>query len=158
MVGALSMRRTYQITGSLLLCFAAYVGFEALELRYYTALGPGPGFFSFWLALILGVLSIIMVAQATFGRPEPMSPDFFADWGGCLRMGAVAVSLLATALLLERLGFRFTMFAVYFFLLRALGRQGTITSLLVAVAGSFGAYYVLVEWLSAPLPVGVFGW
>jgi putative tricarboxylic transport membrane protein len=158
MVGALSMRRTYQITGSLLLCFAAYVGFEALELRYYTSLGPGPGFFSFWLALILGILAITMLVQATFGRPEPMSPDFFADCGGYLRIGAVALSLLATALLLERLGFRLTMFAVYLFLLLALGSQSFITSLLVAVAGSFGAYFVFVEWLSAPLPVGTFGW
>ena len=52
-----TMRLTYQITGAVLLCFSIYVGVEALELRYYTSLGPGPGFFSCWLSLILGILS-----------------------------------------------------------------------------------------------------
>ncbi len=152
------MRRTYQITGALLAVLAAYVGHEALALRYYSSLGPGPGFFPFWLALILGIMALAMVAQATLGRPEPMPTDFYADRGGYLRMGAIVLSLLAVALLLERLGFRITMFAVYLFLLLALGRQRVFTALLVAAAGSVGAYFVFVEWLGVSLPVGAFGW
>ena len=158
MAGPVNMRRTYQVTGTVLLCLAAYVGYEALALRYYTSLGPGPGFFAFWLALILGVLAVAMVAQATFGRPEPVPPDFLADRAGYLRMGAVVLSLLATALLLERIGFALTMFAVYLFLLRALGKQRWVTSILVALVGSFGVDYVFVRWLKVPLPTGVFGW
>ena len=84
MTGLLNMRRTYQVTGTILLCLAVYVGHESLALRYYTPLGPGPGFFAFWLALILGVLAVSMVAQATFGRPEPVPPDFLADRRGYL--------------------------------------------------------------------------
>ncbi len=152
-----TMRLTYQITGAVLLCFAVYVGVEALELRYYSSLGPGPGFFSCWLALILGILAIAMVAEATFGRPDPMPQDFFADLGGYLRMGAVVLSLLLSALLLERIGFRLTMFALYLFLLLALGSHGWIISLAVAAAGSFGVYFVFTQWLSVPLPIGTFG-
>ena len=158
MTGPLSMRRTYQVTGTILICFAVYVGHESLALRYYTSLGPGPGFFAFWLALILGVLAVAMVAQATFGLPEPVPPDLLADRRGYLRMGAIALSLLATALLLERIGFRLTMFAVYLFLLRALGNQRWVTDLLIAAVGSFGVYFVFVRWLNVPLPTGVFGW
>ncbi|MEO8305393.1 MAG: tripartite tricarboxylate transporter TctB family protein [Betaproteobacteria bacterium] len=152
------MRRTYQFTGSILLCLAVYVGYESLKLRYYTTLGPGPGFFAFWLSLILGVLAAAMMLQATFGRPEPMPPDTFADRGGYLRVGAVALAILAAALLLERIGFRLTMFAVYFFVLRMLGKQSLLTVLVIALMGSFGVYFVFVRWLSVPLPVGVFGW
>ena len=152
-----TMRRTYQITGAVLLCFSIYVGVEALELRYYTSLGPGPGFFSCWLALILGFLSVAMMVEATFGNPDPMPDDFFADRGGYLRMGAVVLSLLLGALLLERVGFRITMFALYLFLLLTLGKNNLITSLLVAVAGSFGVFFVFTQWLSVPLPVGAFG-
>jgi putative tricarboxylic transport membrane protein len=157
MMNTANMRRTYQITGSLLLCLSIYIGVEALELRYYSSLGPGPGFFSFWLAILLGILAVAMVAEATFGRPEPMPPDFFADRGGYLRMGAVALAVLASAFLLERLGFRLTMFGVYLFLLLTLGSHNLITTVAVALAGSFGVYFVFTEWLNVPLPAGTFG-
>lgn len=158
MTGPSTMRRTYQVTGAMLACLAVYVGAESLELRYYTSLGPGPGFFAFWLALILGVLAVTMIAQATLGRPEPAPDDLIADRGGYLRMGAVVLALLATALLLERLGFRLTMFAVYLFLLQALGQQRLLTSVVIALAGSFGVYLVFVRWLGVALPTGAFGW
>lgn len=157
MADGMTMRSAYQITGSLLLGLAVYVGFESLELRYYSSLGPGPGFFSFWLALILGLLALVMLAKATWGKPEPMPEDFFADRGGYLRMGAVVLALLASALLLERIGFRITMFALYFFLLSALGSHRMITRVMVALAGSFGVHFVFTQWLSVPLPAGTFG-
>ena len=86
-----------------------------------------------------------------------MPEDFFADLGGYLRMGAVVLSLLLGALLLERIGFRITMFALYLFLLLTLGKNNLIVSLLVAMAGSFGVYFVFTQWLNVPLPVGAFG-
>ncbi len=157
MADSMTMRRTYQITGFVLLCFAVYVGVESLELRYYSSLGPGPGFFSFWLALILGLLAIVMLAQASFGKPEPMAADFFADRGGYLRMGAVVLALLVSALLLERIGFRLTMFALYLFLLLTLGSHRLVTNLAVAAAGSLGVYFVFTRWLNVPLPAGTLG-
>ena len=153
----MSMRRAYQISASLLLGFAVYVGVESLDLRYYTSLGPGPGFFSFWLSLILGLLALVMLAQASFGRPEPMPEGFFADRAGYLRMGALVLALLASALALERIGFRITMFALYLFLLSTLGGHRLITILVLASAGSFGVYFVFTRWLSVPLPTGMFG-
>jgi hypothetical protein len=64
---------------------------------------------------------------------------------------------VATTVFLERLGFCLTMLAVYLFLLRALGRQGLIVTALVALAGSFGVYYLFVHWLQVPLPTGILG-
>jgi putative tricarboxylic transport membrane protein len=157
MAEGMTMRRAHQITGSLLLGFAVYVGVESLELRYYSSLGPGPGFFSFWLALILGLLATVMLVKASFGTSEPMAEDFFADRRGYLRMGGIVLALLASALLLERIGFRITMFALYLFLLLTLGSHRLITSLLVAAAGSFGVYFVFTRWLNVPLPAGTFG-
>lgn len=52
----MSMRPSCQITGVLFILLAAFVARESLDLKFYTQLGPGPGFFSFWLALVLGPL------------------------------------------------------------------------------------------------------
>jgi putative tricarboxylic transport membrane protein len=147
----------YRITGTLSLLFAAFIAYEALRLRYYTPLGPGPGFFSFWLALIFGGLAILMLLQTIFGPAEPMAEDFFTDRLGYLRIGAVVLALVATIYLLEPAGFCLTMFAVCVFLLIALGRQGIIITLLVSLACSFGAFYVFDHWLKVPLPRGVLG-
>jgi len=151
------MKRPYQVTGVVFLLLAAFIAYEALKLRYYTHLGPGPGFFSWWLSLILGGLAIVMILQAMFGRSEAMPADFFADRIGYLRIGAVVLALVATIYLLEPLGFSLTMFAVCAFLLYALGRQSFILTVLVSLASSFGTYYVFDRWLKVPLPRGVFG-
>jgi putative tricarboxylic transport membrane protein len=153
----MTMQRIQQIAGSALLLFAAAVVVGALQLRYYTSLGPGPGFFSFWLGIVLAFLAIVMIAQATLEASEQTLSDFFPDRYGILRMGAIVVSLLAVTLLLERLGFCLTMFAVYLFLLRMLGRHSLATTVLCALIGSFGIYYIFVKWLKVPLPAGVLG-
>ncbi len=153
----MTMRRAYQITGILVLLLAVFVAVESLSLRYYTPLGPGPGFFAFWLALILAGLAAIVVLQATFGRPEPMPDDFFSDRTGYLRIGAVVLALVATIYSFEPVGFPLTMFGVCAFLLYALGRQRVVVTLVVSLACSVGVYYVFDHWLRVPLPRGVFG-
>jgi putative tricarboxylic transport membrane protein len=153
----MTMRRSYQITGTVLLLFAAFMAFQSLKLRYYTPLGPGPGFFPVWLSALLGALAIAILLQATFGRAEPMPSDFFASPTGYMRMGAVVVALVGTTALLEPLGFCLTMLAMYLFLLYAFGQRGLITNALTALAGSFGVYYLFVRWLHVPLPIGVLG-
>ena len=138
-----------------MVALAAFIACEALQLRYYTPLGPGPGFFSFWLALVLSVLGGLMILQATLRPVDPLPKDFFSDRVGYLRIGAVVFALVAVIHLLEPLGFSLTMFAVCAFLLYALGRQGVVVTLGISLACSFGAYYVFNYWLMVPLPRGV---
>ena len=150
------MRRPYQIAGGVLLALAGFIAFESLKLRYYTPLGPGPGFFPFWLSIVLAGLASCLILQATLAHPQAMSKDFFASRTGYLKMGAVVLALVATTAFLERLGFRLTMLAMYLFLLCTLGRQNLIVTVVVALAGSFGVYYLFVRWLAVPLPAGLF--
>ena len=98
-----------------------------------------------------------MFCQATFGRPEAIPTDFYADWRGYLRIGAVLTALLATIVLIEPLGFCLTMLMFYLFVLPVLGRQHPLVTGIIALAGSFGMYYVFVHWLATPLPIGLFG-
>ena len=153
----MTMRRPYLITGTVLLLLAVFIAVESLKLRYYTALGPGPGFFPFWLSLVLAGLAIGMLLQAGVGKPEPRPDDFYAKGTGYLKAGAVVLGLVVTALLLERVGFCLTMLAVYLFLLYSLGRQNWIVTAVVSLAGSVGVYYAFVHWLQVPLPAGLFG-
>ena len=151
------MKRPYQVTSVVVMCMAAFLANASLELRYYTPLGPGPGFFPLWLSILLAILAIAMFWQATFGKSDAMPDDFFAGRKGYLRIGAVVAALVGVIALMEPLGFCLVMLAFYLFLLSALGRQHLVVIGLVALAGSLGVYYVFVHWLAVPLPIGLFG-
>jgi putative tricarboxylic transport membrane protein len=149
--------RPYQITSAVLILAAAFLARESLRLRYYTSLGPGPGFFPLWLSVLMGILGAAMFWRATFGTPEAMPADFIADRRGCIRVAAVVGMLVAVIVLIEPLGFRLAMLGFYLFILTALGRQHWLLTGIIALAGSFGVYYVFVHWLAVPLPIGFLG-
>ena len=153
----MSMRWVYKITGTLFLLFAAFIAYKSLQLQYYTPLGPGPGFFTFWVSIIFGGMAIIMILQATFAQAEPMPHDFFSTKKGYLRIGVIVLTLIFTTAMLDFLGFRLTMLIVYLFLLYTLGRQGILLTLILSLFGSFGIFYVFDQLLDVPLPTGVFG-
>ncbi|WP_193334790.1 tripartite tricarboxylate transporter TctB family protein [Devosia beringensis] len=153
-----TMQRSYQIAGAVLLLFAAYIVTTALRMRYYTSLGPGPGFFSFWLGLALGILALVMVGQATFGKSDDMPEGYIAERGGYLRLGTIILCLVGVVVFFERLGYSLTMLIVFAVLLRGLGRFNWLVSIGGALIGSFGINYIFTTWLQVPLPRGVLGW
>lgn len=151
------MRCVYQITGLVFLLLASFLGYHAFALRYYTPLGPGPGFFPLWLCGLLGLLALVVIFQATFAQSDPLPEDFFPLASGYKRIVAVVAGLVAVALLMPILGFRLTMLGFYLALLTLLGRRHAVETVILALVGSFGTFYLFVEYLSQPLPVGIFG-
>jgi putative tricarboxylic transport membrane protein len=147
-----TMKRPYQIAGTVLLLFAVYIGRESLGLKYYTTLGPGPGFFPFWLAVMMGLLAATMLFQATFQQSPPRPGDFYASRLGYLRAGAVCLAIIAVVFLMERIGFQWTMAAFFAFLLLSLGNKSPFDLLLVTAVGSLGSFKLFDELLKVPLP------
>jgi putative tricarboxylic transport membrane protein len=146
-----------RIVWGLLLLFSGFVVRESLELSYYgTDFGPGPGFFSFWLGILLIVLSLIQIAGTFRGPLEPLPDDFLPGREGIKRMLCVLAALLASLLLMNHLGFSLTMLGFCVFLFRTLGRQPWWLTLTLAVMGSFGLSYVFGQ-LQVILPTGLLG-
>lgn len=151
------MRRPNQIAGAVLILVAALVAREALTLEYFTMIGPGPGFFPFWLSVLLGLSGASILYQATVKPSDPMPVDFIPTRAGLLRIGAIVLAVIAVVVLMVPLGFRLTVLGFQFFLLFALGRQSLPVTIVVSLAGSFGVYEVFSNFLELPLPVGGFG-
>lgn len=151
------MRRSYQLTGLVFLLLAAFLGYHAWGLSYYTPLGPGPGFFPLWICILLALLASVVFLHATFRQPHALPEGFFATASGYRRIAAILIALFAVAALLPTLGFRLTMLVFYLALLSLLDRRHPLETVILALIGSFGAFHLFVEFLSHPLPVGVFG-
>jgi putative tricarboxylic transport membrane protein len=126
------------------------------------ALGPGPGFFPFWLGLIGAILSVAILVQVTLARADEgtavsVAPDLAPDRRMALQAIGVLIALTAAAVLFEPLGYRLTMLPFIVGVLLVLGARSAIAIALTALAGSFGVFHVFYYWLKVPLPIGAFG-
>jgi hypothetical protein len=150
------MTRLYQIVAILIALFGAFVVYLSLELSYSADYGPGPGFFSFWL----GVLLILLAAVNFIGlcrRPkEPLPKGFLPDKKGVRRLFYISGSLVAALAVMQYLGFTLTILFLSIFLLRTMSQQPWWATLLIAVIGSAGTFQ-LFRLLQVSLPVGFLG-
>lgn len=151
------MKRYYQITGLLVLAFSAFVMVIALDLKYYTPSGPGPGFFGVWLGGLMGLLGVVVFFQATFRPSPPMPKDFYPRSSGYFRIAAVVIALILVVLLMQPLGFSLVMAGFYLFLMVSIGQRNPVILALVSLGGSFGVRYIFTNFLSIPLPGGPLG-
>ncbi|MEJ5312411.1 MAG: tripartite tricarboxylate transporter TctB family protein [Anaerolineae bacterium] len=152
------MRRINQVSSLFFLAGSLGVMWASWSLEYYTPLGPGPGFFPLWLGGCLAALSLIWFIQASRDPQEPMKYGFIPPPDGMIRIGSIIGSLLLMGLLIDVLGFQLSMFAFLFFLLIVLGRRGIVLTFVIALASSFGAYYVFKTWLGVQLPQASISW
>lgn len=142
-------------TGIMLgLCLLAI--WQSSLLALTDKLGPGPGFFPFWLSLIGAAFSLTLLVGVWRTQDEPGEP-ILPDGFGLRRIGAIVGTLAITALLMELLGFQLAMLGFNVALLVALGERRWLAVALFAVAGSFGVHYVFTRWLDVLLPAGQLG-
>ena len=130
---------------------AIFVAVPSYALKLGTLHQPGPGFFPFWGAIVLGTLSAVLLVSSR-SRREADSASGARSWTPLI----VAGGLLAYVLLLERLGFVVVTFLFLLFLFR-LVRKGWLVSGFVALAGTAACYALFQLWLKSQLPRGPLG-
>ena len=145
------------ILGCLCIVFGG-MAWIALGYSLKDALGPGAGFFPFWLGLLGVVLALTLLVQSFRGKFIEEKPQSLLPGGaGARRSGAMLAGLAGAALLLQPLGFRLTMLVFTAGLLLALGVRRPVAILVFALAASFGLFHVFYYWLQVPLPMGLLG-
>jgi hypothetical protein len=150
------MSRLYRVVDCLLLLFGAFIVHLSLQLSYRADFGPGPGFFSFWLGVLIMGLAMIDIVGALRQPQEPLPPGFIPDRDGIRRVLYIVGALVATLFLLRPLGWSLTIFCFSAFLLWTMGRQAWWVTLIIAFVGSFGTFH-LFRLLQVFLPTGFLG-
>jgi putative tricarboxylic transport membrane protein len=150
------VQRARQLVCLLFAATGLFMLFGGYGLGLTGEFGPGPGFFAFGIGIFLTLSSLIWFATLARIRVE-METQIVEDRRGLLRVGKVALSLAAFAILVERLGFNLTMLALLLFLLTAFDRERLVLKIVVAFAGSFGTHYVFEQLLRVPLPSSSIG-
>jgi putative tricarboxylic transport membrane protein len=139
------------LLGIFLAALVTSLGYSLID-----ALGPGPGFFPFWLSLIGTALTIAILIETVRSRGM-VAVEILPNRQAALQGGGVLIALAAAAALLEPLGFRLIMLLFIGGLLLTLGVRSPSAILFTAVVGSFGVFHVFLYWLKVPLPIGALG-
>ncbi|MGH8735381.1 MAG: tripartite tricarboxylate transporter TctB family protein [Burkholderiales bacterium] len=140
------MKRGWQAAVAALLLLFAFFAYESLQLSLRDALGPGPGFFPFWLSVAGAALGVFLLFQL---HRQPVSESLRFE----LRpVALVLAGLVVASAALEVLGFRIAMLTLLPYLLVVLGARNWLAIALFSLAGSFGVYYVFSGFLKVQLP------
>jgi putative tricarboxylic transport membrane protein len=127
----------------------AYVFAESVGLGLWTELGPGPGFFPCVLGAALVLLSLAWHLQERRGGTqssevaEPTDPT---------HVRAVVLSLLVLAAAMPFIGFQVSMLLFLMYHLKHRARISWVKSLVIALGGSVGVYYLFTLGLNVGLP------
>ncbi|KAF0098367.1 MAG: LigA [Rhodospirillaceae bacterium] len=156
------MRQGRLVATGAMLAFCLFALWQSLLLSLTDRLGPGPGFFPFWLALIGIVLSLALLVSI-WREPLPATDASIEEvsilphgWGA-MRCFAILGLLAAVTIAMEFVGFRLAMLVFNAALVIALGERRWWIIAVFAVLGSFGVYYLFTTWLDVLLPTGQFG-
>lgn len=142
---------------------------SSFGLGYWVKLGPGPGFFPFWIGAVMTLSAFIWGFQAlrkhqierrvsersannqAEAAPENETPEPKRS------IWIVVLSLLILAGLLEILGYQLAMFAFLILHLKVLGKRRWVSSLIIAAVGSVGIFILFTQVLQVPLPTSSIG-
>jgi putative tricarboxylic transport membrane protein len=151
------MRRGWQAASLAMLALCLFFSWESWKLSLSDRLGPGPGFFPFWLGLIGAGLAILLLAGTLKRRGGEQAEPLLPRGSDAARVIAILAAVAAAAALLEPLGYRLTALLFLAVLSPVLGARSPLVIGALSLAGSFGVYLVFNDWLDVLLPVGPFG-
>ncbi len=144
-----------------LACLGALFAAMAVTAHGYglsDRLGPGSGFFPFWLgvggAVLSGALFLLSLRGGSIGEGSEI---VWPDRAGAKTALTLLGGLVAATLLLQPLGFRLTAFLFTALLLIAIGVRRPVAIAVFALVSGFGLFHLFYYWLKVPLPIGALG-
>ena len=161
---ALVSNRTMEIVVALLLMGgSAIVISDSVRLGFgwQEGVGPAPGYFPFWVAVILGVSSLVTLVTAALGHGAGETFVSLRPFG---RVLAVLIpSLIYVALVggislgpvdVPRLGIYVSSAIFIAVFMIAVGRESILKALAVGVVVPLGLFFMFEKWFLVPLPKG----
>ncbi|HEX2518016.1 MAG TPA: tripartite tricarboxylate transporter TctB family protein [Castellaniella sp.] len=158
-----SNRTMEAVIALLLLVGSGIVIYDTTRLgfRWIDGEGPAPGYYPFWVAVILGISSLVNLAGAVRGHG---AGEIFVSLRPFGRVLAVLVpSLVYVALIgglsigpveIPALGIYVASAIFIFAFMIAVGRENPLKAIGVAVAAPVALFLMFEKWFLVPLPKG----
>lgn len=156
------MKRANQITGIVLLIFSGYVIVASMQmpLRQITGrtnFAPSTGFLPMWLGVLMAILSILLIVNATLRQVDSTREAVFPRGRALSAVALFLAGLAAYIVLLEVLGYLLATALLTAFLLRFVMQAGWKRTFLVAVSASIVLFVIFQVLLHVDLPKNMLG-
>lgn len=151
------------VVALLLLAGCGIVIFDSVRLGagWREGEGPGPGYFPFYVAVILGLASLVNLVNALRGHGR--GEVFVAAWPFARVLAVLVPSALFVALIggvsigplhVPGLGIYVSSAIFLFFFMIVIGREHILRAAVVAAVVPFSLFLMFEKWFLVPLPKG----
>jgi len=131
---------------------------ESQKFAYASKFGIGPGFFPFWLGIVLAAFSLFrfIISLKQKYDVEDMKPRL-PGLRSLGRIGLIMLIMAGFALVMNGLGFLLTVFLFVSIILFILEGDSLLKSIFYGVMFSAAIFLIFRYWLEVDLPRGLLG-
>lgn len=149
----LSNRSMEIIVALLLLGGASIVIYDSVRLGFgwREGEGPAPGYFPFWVAVILGISSLVNLVNAARGEG---AGEIFVSLRPFGRVMAVLIPSLFYVGMIQYLGIYVASAIFMFAFMIVVGRENFFKAILVSAFVPVALFFMFEKWFLVPLPKG----
>ncbi|MBN1106723.1 MAG: tripartite tricarboxylate transporter TctB family protein [Deltaproteobacteria bacterium] len=151
------MRKADRISGTFCLLFSVFIAVESYRLGLGEIRSPGPGFLFFWGAVVLGLLSLAVLARTWIERERPDRDADIFPGKKLTKVLFVLAALFLYASFLETLGYFLVNLLLFFAVFGAIERRSWPYTLIVSIAVTAAAHLIFPVALKVQLPEGLLG-
>jgi putative tricarboxylic transport membrane protein len=160
----MSMKWVNQIFGCILLIVFLFLGYTVrTTVRYWmegSVIGPGPGFFPFWICMILSGLTLYWLVQVSIEPGEAIAEDFVPGRHEGMLILLVFVDMVFFCAIINLVGFFVACLIFNLVMVVALGER-TVRTMIYYVIFAVGVTYffdiVFGQWLEVAFPKAEIG-
>ena len=150
------MHRADRFIGILFLIFGSYLVFRSREFPYWQDFGPGPGYFPFWLGMIMNALSAFLLVRVFFFTKEKKEKGIGFQ-REILYPLTVFLVMFVCFFLMRYWGFVVPVLLFILIVMEFLEKGKRKLHVGITILTGFILYYVFAYWMGIPFPTGFFG-
>ncbi len=152
------MKRADRIFGIIGLGLALWAYLESRRFHYMSEFTPGPGFFPFWVAVSLALLSLYLIYRTL--KREPSKQDgkkVLPERHALVRVASILLLLSAATGAMKFLGFPLTLAVFTATILIILERYSILKSVAYGIAYAAVTWFIFEYMMSMGFPKGFLG-
>jgi len=152
------MKKADRIYGVIGLGLALWSYLESTRLQYMTEFTPGPGFFPFWVGVVLALLSIYLIIDTYIRKPgEKDNKKILPEKHMLYRVAFIMLMLVIVRYAMSFLGFPLTLTLFAAAILLILEHYSILKSVCLGIAYAGVTWFIFEYMLSMGFPKGFFG-